>query len=647
VAIPLWQATGAKVAGSSSVAATVVWPAHTTNDIGLLVVETANQPVPTPAGWAVVTPDSGALGIGNAGGNTSTCLQVFWKRAASGAEGNVTIPTTDIGNHAVCYIITYRGVYTVGNPWDVAVADVTGGSITNPTFPAVTTTLADCLIVNIIGSGIDSNVAQLSGWTNATLASPAITEHADLFDAGGNGGGVAVADGGKATAGSSGSTTATTATAHDHAKFTIALRSLVKDISGAVNLSGTGSSTIVGSLNLSGAVALSGAGTSTIAGIDEKLGIAALSGNGSSTIAGVREVFGTTWRSAPTDPTQGEASPYGGYGLGWHSISGIRTVFGDTWATDPASPGLGEPSSTGRYGIGWYLISGTVTRLGAAALTGAGSSSVDGTVVPGAITGAAALSGSGTLTAAGTDIKVGAVNLTGTGTSFITSFTTDFGAADLTGVGSLTANGFTTDFGVTLLSGVGSMTVAGTRIVLGDAALTGVGSMTVAGLDIKLGAAALTGTGSMTVSGLVTKVATANLTGVGTLTASFSSLVSAAAALTGVGAMYVSWQPLQLGEVLLYGYSWMTVQSEMFRPPKFGQGVLQRKFRVTTGMVPDLESSRPTQTYDKRMKTEWGTDEQNAAIQVQILSARLRSLRARAQPGSRQRVQNGSRQGAK
>jgi hypothetical protein len=205
----------------NTAAATVSWPAsHQADDIGLLFLETDDGEaagVASPSGWVEVTDspqDSGANG-----GNTGTRLTVFWKRATSGAEGDVT--TTDAGDHTYARIISFRGCETSGNPWDVTAGD-NANSASSGSIPGDTTTVADCLIVAAISRGTDTASAAFSNWANGDLAN--VAEIADAGTAQGSGGGVGVATGEKASAGTFGATTVTLAATSGQGRIMIALK---------------------------------------------------------------------------------------------------------------------------------------------------------------------------------------------------------------------------------------------------------------------------------------------------------------------------------------------------------------------------------------------------------------------------------------
>lgn len=221
-AIPRFVSAGAVASGTGDVKP--VLPVDLLlNDIMLLFVETANETVSTPSGWAAVA-DS-PQGTGTAGGATSTALNVFWKRATdadvTAAQGGGTVTITDPGDHAIAQILLFRGVITTGNPWDVTSGD-TGASSTSVTIPTDTTTVANCLIVLAVANATDDTLLQTSGYSNANLVN--LTERTDVQTNSGNGGGFSVATGEKAAAGSYGATTATLATASVQGRISIALK---------------------------------------------------------------------------------------------------------------------------------------------------------------------------------------------------------------------------------------------------------------------------------------------------------------------------------------------------------------------------------------------------------------------------------------
>lgn len=222
-----FQAAG--TAQSGQTALTVAWPSHLADDIGLLVVETGGEgttlTITAPSGWAAVT-GSPVTDLATTAGSK---LQVFWKRAASGAETSVTVP--DSGDHQVARIFTFRGCPTVGNPWDVIGTNTKTTASTTVTWDSVNTTVDEVLCVFIASRPNDS----ASTTTFGTIVNANLTGIGEAGEAGttaGHGGGFVVAYGQKVTAGAIGSTTSTSTASTTNAEMVIALRPVGISIAG-------------------------------------------------------------------------------------------------------------------------------------------------------------------------------------------------------------------------------------------------------------------------------------------------------------------------------------------------------------------------------------------------------------------------------
>jgi hypothetical protein len=215
---PNFQAAGTPA--GSSVDLTIAWPVHQADDIGLFVVETlSTDPAPTaPTNWGEVADSPQA--VPDLAGTAETRLSTFWKRAAGAAEADATI--TDVGNHQIGNILTFRGCIATGDPWDVTAGNHIETASTSVSVPGDTTTVADCLIVAACAAGTDTADDQFSSFANADLTD--VTEREDFFAAVANGGGFGVATGVKASAGLFGATTATLATSALQARIMVALK---------------------------------------------------------------------------------------------------------------------------------------------------------------------------------------------------------------------------------------------------------------------------------------------------------------------------------------------------------------------------------------------------------------------------------------
>ena len=149
---------------------------------------------------------------------TNTQLSVVWARY----DGVITAHSWgDSGDHNIGRYLAIRGCPTTGNPWHVLAVATSAVSSTAATWPGVTTTIDDCLILEVIATGSDiASTAQLGTLTNASYTS--IVEQMDNWTSSGSGGGIGMVSATKATAGATGQSTATLATAATKAYATIA-----------------------------------------------------------------------------------------------------------------------------------------------------------------------------------------------------------------------------------------------------------------------------------------------------------------------------------------------------------------------------------------------------------------------------------------
>ncbi len=212
---PTFQGTGASN-GDVGDLLFVTWPTHVAGDIGLLGVETANQPVATPVGWSPVT--NGSQGTGVAGDVAATCMQVFWRRALSAAEGNAIV--LDGGDHQVARMITFRGCLASGDPIHVSAGNVEPSATTAVSIPGATTTVPNTMVVAFVSYATDGANA-LSGAANASLTG--VTAGTVTSTTSGNGGGLMSVRGVKATAGAYAATTGTLASATVQGRVSLAL----------------------------------------------------------------------------------------------------------------------------------------------------------------------------------------------------------------------------------------------------------------------------------------------------------------------------------------------------------------------------------------------------------------------------------------
>lgn len=214
--LPTWVAAGTSAGGTGAITPGV--PAGVQyGDLLVMFVNTENENATTPAGWTEF-PDS-PQGIGTAANAAATRLEVYWKRAADTEPATYSVG--DAGDHTYAQIVAFRGVLDTGNPYDVT-SGGTEAADTSLSATGDTTTVANCLILIACAHEIDSAGAQFSGWANSDLAN--ILERIDEGTTAADGGGVGMATGEKAAAGSYGATTATVAASTQKAFITIALK---------------------------------------------------------------------------------------------------------------------------------------------------------------------------------------------------------------------------------------------------------------------------------------------------------------------------------------------------------------------------------------------------------------------------------------
>ena len=172
---------------------------HATNDILVLVLQSSNDNLATPAGYTQLGPQNG---IGAAATAASTRLGIFWKRDG-GSESAPTI--ADSGDHTYGFMFAVRGCPTTGDPYHFMSNSFKFTTSTAATASGGETSVDNCLITVIAASSIDNAGAQVSNIVNADLTS--VTEQFDDGTTDGTGGGLALISGIRAVGGSFGATT--------------------------------------------------------------------------------------------------------------------------------------------------------------------------------------------------------------------------------------------------------------------------------------------------------------------------------------------------------------------------------------------------------------------------------------------------------
>lgn len=214
---PVWRSAGTVATSSSDANITPGLPSgYQSGDILLITYNglTAADHT-TPAGYTEVTSSPRTDSFGGYEG-------VCWKRATS-SESAPTIKAYQARIHAI------SGCISTGSPIDAtAVTDQSSGGTTSVSATGITTTAADDMVFVYVCAGNVSTT--VSAETNSNLAS--FAERTD--DGTAQGLGMAIATGGKTTAGATGTTTATLSTTGTPVTWVIGL------------LAGSGTSTVNG-----------------------------------------------------------------------------------------------------------------------------------------------------------------------------------------------------------------------------------------------------------------------------------------------------------------------------------------------------------------------------------------------------------------
>lgn len=182
------------------------------NDIFLLFVsyERTSVTINTPSGWANVTGSPSDL-TGN------FRMNAYWKRAGSSESAPSVTQSNSQSIDSGATIFAFRGCATSGNPYDVSTSATKTSTSTSLSWPSVTTTVSDTLVVQ----SRTGSVGTVASYSNAALGS--LTER---HDAANGFRPLVVVTGIKASAGSTGSTTATASSTSQDVYYTIALKSV-------------------------------------------------------------------------------------------------------------------------------------------------------------------------------------------------------------------------------------------------------------------------------------------------------------------------------------------------------------------------------------------------------------------------------------
>ncbi|MEY2875996.1 MAG: hypothetical protein RLZZ373_3367, partial [Pseudomonadota bacterium] len=139
----------------------VPWPTHKLNDIGLLLIETANETPATGSGFTSLA----SVGVGVAAASDATLLTLQWKRAASSSEANVSI--ADAGDHTFGRMISVRGCPPGSTPVTLLASQTLSVSSSPMSWIDATTTVDNTLVALVATNPEDvSSGSSFAGFSN-------------------------------------------------------------------------------------------------------------------------------------------------------------------------------------------------------------------------------------------------------------------------------------------------------------------------------------------------------------------------------------------------------------------------------------------------------------------------------------------------
>jgi len=222
VAIPTYFGSGVLNGADTDAYGPVAFPADTqAGDIAILVTasEGHTEALSDAQGFAELGSQANKT-YGVAGNNGSICVGVYWKRLAGGDTGPSVAAVASRAHVGVIHVV--RGCIATGDPWNVWAEGVSSSSSASISIVGAETTVADCLVMAIVGHSRDVGGAAVSAWANTDLAN--LAERQDESTNVSYGVGLAMATGEKAAAGTYAATTATLVGASSWGTTSIALR---------------------------------------------------------------------------------------------------------------------------------------------------------------------------------------------------------------------------------------------------------------------------------------------------------------------------------------------------------------------------------------------------------------------------------------
>lgn len=393
---PSWIGKSTALGSTSSGNIDFTSSGRASGDKLFIAIASANQAIATPSDFTEVANSPQSRGTAAAAGGIR--LAVFQK-TSDGTETTVSI--ADPGNHvyAIGFVIRPKSGESI-------VIDTSAGKNaaagTAHSGNSLTTTVPDCLIVDVWATDRDSAGPSYSAEANASLT--ALTERHDAGTTSGVGSGIVIYTGGKIAAGAVSATTATSAASVAYCAITLALKSAVAasgvdgTSSGTVSLTGAGA----GKIRVAGA----GSGAITLAGAAAGLALAKAAASGAIDLGGAAQARADLTAAAAgsiafAGTAAGKAdvagASAGDFGLSGSAQAGVRI----------AAAGSGEFGLTGDAQVA--LGAGAVSS-GALAITGEAEAAVR---IAGTVAGTFGLTGEAQAALPAVGASAGTIGLTG------------------------------------------------------------------------------------------------------------------------------------------------------------------------------------------------------------------------------------------
>ena len=247
---PSFRSNGAYTSGTG--ATNLALPAgYAVDDLLLFIVETANntgagmsglttqtQTDLTNNGWTRVANSNTSLLSPTVAASQNTLQDIWYNRATNTSQTTVAI--ADTGDHTLHVTLAFSNVIKTGNPFDGAINVTMTTASAQTTTGNLTTTRANCLIVTVISTPIDSAAATINAspllLINGSGDDVELAELCDLGSTSGNGGTIGVVKHRKPSVGATANVRANTLTSNVTISWTGAIKCVMEQSWGEVSV---------------------------------------------------------------------------------------------------------------------------------------------------------------------------------------------------------------------------------------------------------------------------------------------------------------------------------------------------------------------------------------------------------------------------